>query len=219
MFAIKIIAVVSFILMIYVNYLANSKPLGGISTGEISNKYNTLFTPSGFTFSIWGIIYLLVFTFVISFVVAKPEASTNTELLAILFIVTCLMNIGWLFCWHFDKILLSTFVMILFLATLLSILQFTNPQGIAYATFSVYSGWISVALIANISILLFKYNITFFMRNESLWLFIILFISVVIASFMVIIEKNYFYGAVFIWAYFGIAMKFKNKKHDENSNN
>ena len=214
MIAIKIIVVLSFIVMIYVNYLANSKPLGGISTGEISNKYNTLFTPSGFTFSIWGIIYLLVFAFVITFVIAKPDASTNMELLGILFIVTCIINIGWLFCWHFDKILLSTIVMILFLLTLLSILQFTSPQGIAYATFSVYSGWISVALIANISILLFKYNISIFMRNESLWLFIILFISVVIGGYMVLIQKNYFYGAVFLWAYFGIAMKFKNMKKE-----
>mgnify|MGYP000890446844 FL=1 len=214
MIAIKIIVVLSFIVMIYVNYLANSKPLGGISTGEISNKYNTLFTPSGFTFSIWGIIYLLVFAFVITFVIAKPDASTNMELLGILFIVTCIINIGWLFCWHFDKILLSTIVMILFLLTLLSILQITDPQGIAYATFSVYSGWISVALIANISILLFKYNISIFMRNESLWLFIILFISVVIGGYMVLIQKNYFYGAVFLWAYFGIAMKFKNMKKE-----
>jgi hypothetical protein len=25
---------------------------------------------------------------------------------------------------------------------------------------------------------------------------------------MVIVEKNYYYGVVFIWAYFGIAMKY-----------
>jgi hypothetical protein len=190
------------------NYLANSKPLGGISTGEISAKYNTLFTPSGFTFSIWGIIYLLVFAFVIVFVTSKSGALPNMNLLGILFIVSCVLNISWLLCWHFDKIFLSSLVMILFLGTLLSMLEFTSPEGITYITFSIYSGWISVALIANISILLFKYKIKLFMNREKIWLYIILAISLLIGGYMVIYEKNYYYGIVFIWAYFGIAMRY-----------
>jgi len=208
MILLKIIVLLSFLLMIYMNYLANSKPLGGISTGDISAKYNTMFTPSGFTFSIWGIIYLLVLVFVIVFVTAQTGALPNMSLLGILFVVSCVLNIGWLLCWHFDKILASTLVMILFLITLLSILEFTSPEGITYITFSVYFGWISVALIANISILLFKSDISFFMNNQSLWLYIILGISLLIGSYMVIFEKNYYYGIVFIWAYFGIIMRY-----------
>lgn len=199
-----------FIAMIYVNYLANSKPLGGISTGEISNKYNTLFTPAGFTFSIWGIIYLLVFAFVVFFAIGSPVLSSNTELLGILFLVSCIINISWLFCWHYDKIILSSIVMILFLITLLSILEFTGPIGIAYITFSVYSGWISVALIANLSITLFKYKVPIFMNHQRFWLYTILAVSFIIGSYMVLFEKNYYYGAVFLWAYYGIVMKHRN---------
>jgi len=210
MIILKVIVVLIFIFMIYMNYLANSKPLGGISTGEISDKYNTLFTPSGFAFSIWGIIYLLVLAFVVVFVTAQEGTLPHMNLLGILFIISCALNIVWLLCWHFDKILLSTVIMILFLVTLLSILQFTSPEGITFATFSVYAGWISVALIANISILLFKYDVGLFMNHESLWLYIILGISLLISGYMVVIEKNYYYGVVFIWAYFGIAMKYVN---------
>lgn len=210
MILLKIAAALSFIVMIYINYLANSKPLGGISTGEISKKYNTLFTPSGFTFSIWGIIYLLVFAFVIAFAVSKDGTIPNITLLGSLFILSCAFNIGWLFCWHFDKIILSTIVMILFLITLLAILQYTSPEGITYLTFSVYAGWVSVALIANISILLRKIGIGIFMNNESIWFYLVLGISLVIGAYMVLIQKNYYYGAVFVWAYFGIAMKYIN---------
>lgn len=206
----KIIVVLSFVAMIYMNYLANAKPLGGISTGEISDKYPTMFTPSGFTFSIWGIIYLLVLAFVVVFITTSQDALPNMTLLGILFIISCVLNIGWLLCWHFDKIFLSTIVMVVFLITLLSILQFTAPEGITYITFSVYAGWISVALIANVSILIFKYDISFFMNNESLWFYIILGISLIIGSYMVIIQKNYYYGLVFLWAYFGIASKYIN---------
>jgi len=107
--------------MIYMNYLANAKPLGGITTGEISDKYNTLFTPSGFTFSIWGIIYILVFMFVIVFVTSTPTSLSNPQLLGTLFIISCLLNASWLLSWHYDKILLSTVIMVVFLVTLLSI--------------------------------------------------------------------------------------------------
>lgn len=217
MILLKIIIVFAFLFMIYINYLANSKPLGGISTGEISNKYDTLFTPSGFTFSIWGVIYLLVLGFVVVFTTSQESAISSLNLLGILFIVSCILNITWLFCWHFDKILFSTVVMILFLLTLLSILEFTSPTDLTYIAFSVYAGWISVALIANISILLFKYNVQFFMKRQLLWLYIILFISLLIGLYMVLFEKNYYYGGVFAWAYFGIAMKHKNTRKKDNS--
>lgn len=211
MILLKIIVLLLFIVMIYTNYLANSKPLGGISTGEISNKYDTLFTPSGFTFSIWGVIYLLVLAFVVVFLTAKEGAIPNMNLLGVLFITSCTLNILWLFSWHYDKIIASTILMILFLLTLLSILQFTSPIGITYIAFSIYTGWISVALIANISILLYKYNIGFFMNRQKTWLYIILVISLLIGGYMVVIEKNYYYGIVFVWAYYGIAMKYANK--------
>ncbi len=208
MLILKVFVILSFMFMIYMNYLANSKPLGGISTGQISDKYNTLFTPSGFTFSIWGVIYLLVLAFVVIFTLSNENTMPNMILLGILFIISCTLNVGWLLCWHFDKILLSTLIMVLFLITLLSILQLTTPEGITYTTFSVYAAWISVALIANVSILLFKYDISLFMNNQSLWLFIILGVSIVIGSYMVFIQKIYYYGVVFLWAYFGIIMKY-----------
>ena len=44
--------------VLIMNYLANSLPLNGVTTGEISDKYNSLITPAGAAFSIWGIIYL-----------------------------------------------------------------------------------------------------------------------------------------------------------------
>jgi hypothetical protein len=46
--------------MIVMNYLANALPLNGRTTGELSSAYPNLFTPAGVTFSIWGVIYLLL---------------------------------------------------------------------------------------------------------------------------------------------------------------
>lgn len=213
MIIIKILVILSFIGMIYVNYLANAKPLGGNDTGEISARYNTLFTPSGFTFSIWGVIYLLLLVFIVNYTLLDKATfiDSNMTVIGILFIVSCAFNASWLFAWHFDKIALSTVIMIGFLVVLFSILQTTTNSGITYLAFSVYTGWVSVALIANISITLFKYDIKLFMNNEWFWFYTIIVISIGIGLWMALIEMNYWYAAVFLWAYFGIAMKYAKK--------
>ena len=54
-----------FVLVLVMNYLANALPLAGRSTGAISDLYPNLFAPAGFTFAIWGIIYLLLLLFII----------------------------------------------------------------------------------------------------------------------------------------------------------
>ena len=46
--------ILAFVLVIVVNGMANGIPLGGQTTGEISAKYPSLFTPAGYVFSIWG---------------------------------------------------------------------------------------------------------------------------------------------------------------------
>ncbi len=55
--------VAAFLLMITVNTLANTLPINGITTGEVWDSYANLFTPAGYVFSIWWIIYLLVAAF------------------------------------------------------------------------------------------------------------------------------------------------------------
>ncbi|MEX0772781.1 MAG: hypothetical protein WD038_06410 [Balneolales bacterium] len=45
--------------VIIVNILAGPGKIGGQDVGEVSRRYDTLFAPAGYAFSIWGIIYLL----------------------------------------------------------------------------------------------------------------------------------------------------------------
>jgi hypothetical protein len=52
----QVLSIVFFVGMVAMNYLAFSLPLGGNTTGELSDMYPNLFTPAGFTFSIWGAI-------------------------------------------------------------------------------------------------------------------------------------------------------------------
>ena len=59
----KIANAIGFIVTIVVNGVANALPLNGVTTGELSDIYGNLFTPTGYVFSIWGVIYVLLAAF------------------------------------------------------------------------------------------------------------------------------------------------------------
>jgi len=48
-----------------VNLLANVIPLNGVTTGAVADSYPNLFTPPGYVFAIWGVIYILLGVFMV----------------------------------------------------------------------------------------------------------------------------------------------------------
>ncbi|ULE33686.1 hypothetical protein [Mycobacterium sp. IDR2000157661] len=46
--------------MVIVNILANTLPINGVRTGDVSDAYPNLLAPAGYAFSIWSLIYLLL---------------------------------------------------------------------------------------------------------------------------------------------------------------
>ena len=95
--------------MLATNALANILPLNGKLTADISNSYPNLFTPAGITFSIWGLIYTLLFFFVLYYLgfFNKQRSRVNEEVykrIGYLFIFACFANTLWLFAWHYEKL-------------------------------------------------------------------------------------------------------------------
>jgi hypothetical protein len=52
---------IALIITIFVNYLSNTGALNGNTMKVVSDKYFNYFTPAGFAFSIWGLIYVGLF--------------------------------------------------------------------------------------------------------------------------------------------------------------
>lgn len=204
-----ILATITFIAMLTTNYLANSLPIGGNTTGDISDAYNSLFTPSGFTFSIWGLIYILLFVFVVMLYINEDVLTENKNFILLLFSGINVFNILWLLSWHNDKLVLSTIVMLALLITLLFTIKIIpKTDTLPFITFSIYAGWISVAIVANIAIMLLQLDYGIFVNHPQMWFGIVLVITLFIGLFMLIKEKNPYYAGVFLWAYLGILAKF-----------
>lgn len=206
----KVLIVVFYFLMIYVNYLANSLPINNQDTGQISSKYPSLFTPSGFAFSIWGIIYIMLGIYVFKTIVSNSEQFNEQYKYVVmgLFMLTSIFNISWLLCWHYDLIEVSTVIMILFLITNVVIVKLIPTSDVLMkSTFSLYAGWIMIALIANVTIMLVKLDIPLFSNNQVLWYTIVITIGLGIISLLLFMDRNVIYGLVFIWAFLAILLK------------
>jgi translocator protein len=113
------LSVVSFIFMIMINVLANTLPINGYNTGQLSALYPNLFVPAGITFSIWGLIYISLILFGYGLYKLKNIDSVIFKKLSILFIISNLLNGGWLLAWHYKLIELSLIIMIALLWTLI----------------------------------------------------------------------------------------------------
>lgn len=205
----KGLIILSYGFMLVINVLANSLPLGGNTTGAISDKYPTLFTPTGFTFSIWGLIYVMLGILTYQLISKPADEFTQTlTLFAVMIILSSVLNGLWLIAWHNDYILTSSIVMVFLLLSLIaSFLLSQNLSKLFQGTTGLYLGWVSVALIANISITFISYQMIPFGISEVVWLFIVVFVGIFIALLTLLRTGNIVYTLVFIWAFFGIFMR------------
>lgn len=217
--SIKIFSGIAYFAMVVVNFLANSLPINNRGTGEISDAYPNLFAPAGLTFSIWGLIYLLLAGYVLyQFISFEKKDEIKKEGLLkrinIFFIITSIANILWIFAWHYDFIGLSVIIMLILLIFLIKISdiirnkQLTKREKIFISTpFRVYFGWITVAAIANITVFFVSINWNRFGIADFIWTSIILFIGALIGILRMHKDKNIAYSFVLIWAYLGILLK------------
>jgi tryptophan-rich sensory protein len=203
----KLINVALFAIMVFTNYLANALPINGRTTGQVSDSYANLFTPAGLTFSIWGVIYLLVLVFVV--IQFRESNNEIIKQISLAFSLSCAFNALWIFAWHYDKLFLSFLIMIGLLAALAvvnyKISTFSSPT--IKATFGIYLGWICIATIANATVLLVSYSWDGWGISPQIWTIGIIVVGALIISFSVFYLNNYFIALAAIWAFSGIIVK------------
>ncbi len=209
-----------FIATVIVNMLANLIPIGGKNTGELSDALPNLFVPAGITFSIWGVIYVLLglFSLYQARDLFKEEKIEMPYLDKIgwFFVLGNAANIVWIFLWHYQLVPLSLIAMIvLFLALLIIYLRLDiarsdvprNEKIAIQWTISVYLGWITIATIANVTGVLVYLNWDGFGISESIWTILIISVAVIITLGILLTRKDILYALVPIWASLGIVIK------------
>ncbi|MFC1861753.1 hypothetical protein ACFLX6_00450 [Chloroflexota bacterium] len=216
----SILNLIGFLGTVVVNGLANALPLNNKTTGELSDQYPNLFVPAGLTFSIWGVIYILLAIFVIYGLVISIKNNTQKtafiENIGILFFISSLANIGWIFAWHYEILPLSLVLMLVILGALITIYlrlhigksdSTLNERYLVHLPFSVYLGWITIATIANVTAVLVDINWNTFGLGEQFWTVAVIIVGIAIALSILLTRKDIFYCLVVDWALLGILLK------------
>ena len=223
--SVKALVVFTYVAMIAVNVLANALPINGRTTGAISDAYQNLFAPSGLTFAIWGVIYLLLGAHVLYQLglFHSPDDKGGAgdsrrvallERVGVLFSLSSLANVAWILSWHYDLILLSTLLLttmlvllVLITRTILAADLSPRDRALVRLPFSVYFGWLTVATIANITVWLVSIGWDGFGIPESIWAVAIIAVGAIIGTAVIVRDFDIAYGLVLVWAYLGIWIK------------
>lgn len=214
----KWLVVITFTAMVIVNVLATTLPINGQTTAEVSDRYENLFTPAGVTFSIWGLIYILLAGYTVyQFASIRKKQSKLSEAtidrVNQYFVVSSVLNIFWILAWHYELLWLSVLIMIGILyglftivTTLVSQKMSVRDRWLVRVPFSVYFGWITVATVANVTAFLVSMGWDGFGVRPAVWTILILLFTVGITLVATYRLKDWAYGSVIVWALVGILL-------------
>ncbi|RZK48761.1 MAG: tryptophan-rich sensory protein [Pedobacter sp.] len=213
-----IVNAIALAVTIFINYLSNTGVLNGNTMSTISDRYENYFTPAGYAFSIWGLIYLTLAGFVIYGIrnAFNDKFKADDTLINVgwWFLISCIANSLWVVTWLYDYLAISVVLMIIILICLLKIIVNTKSKLnilavpnylFNYLPFSLYAGWISVALIANMAAFLTSLGWNGFGINPINWTIVMIVVAGIVNVFMVLSRNLRAYGLVGIWALFAIA--------------
>lgn len=213
----SLLVIITTIAIITVNVLANFLPINDLTTGEISSFYPVSFTPAGYVFTIWSVIYLslLIFSGYQWFLSKRQEVFSDSELnlsnVKWLYIVSGVLNISWILAWHYLQIELSVIIMLGLLGTLIAMYQTLisyRLQGLDYwflqFPFSLYLGWISVATVANATVLFYDWNLMTESFIDIFWTVGLIGLVSVLTHIVLWRKQDLVYAGVIIWSMVGI---------------
>ena len=205
-----------FIITLAINALGAMGVINGLSQKDISDKYQTLITPSPSTFSIWGVIFTLVIISLIVMIVKKKDLYYQKAIdnITILFRASCIFNILWMITFSYLFIELSTLFSLGFVITLALICLklkriHMNNHFLLPLTFGLYTGWVMIATVVNVAAALVKLKWNGFGMPDEIWASITLGLAIILVIIVVKSNKNAVIPMPIAWAYLGIYQNLK----------
>ncbi len=199
---------VSVLLNIVFNYLSVQGKINGATIEEVTLQYEHSFTPAGFTFSIWSVIYLSFIIYSIYQLLPVRKGNAVYTLVAPSFIGVNLLGMLWLTLYSYDFIGLS--VLVIFAMFLLGFFQFRcikfaiqkhHTKKWISVPFSLFFGWISIAALANFS----TWIVSVTGQSTPIYLsMFMIFLAVFAAVFITVRYRDWIYPLVVCWACIGI---------------
>ena len=133
----------------------------GATNEELSEKYQSLVTPAGYAFAIWGAIFTWEGIFAVAQMFPSLSTSPVVDTVTPWWIFACCFQVAWTLFFAQDRILEALICMLGILLSLLTSILRTDflPEislkeyFLLRAPFSLHCGWIIAASVLNINVL------------------------------------------------------------------
>lgn len=139
----------------------------GHTNDELSRKYQSLVTPAGWAFAIWGIIFSSEAVYAVVQLLPAFRGSAEVQQAGPWFIVACCFQAGWNVAFGSEALILSQVLMLLILASLwrmnvrLLDVATASPAPpswsrylLCYLPFTVHFGWLTAASLVSTNLTL-----------------------------------------------------------------
>lgn len=191
------------------NAVIEGGQVGGTTSATVAYGVFAWFTPAGYVFAIWSLIYVALIVWLVAYTRTAPARPRRFTMTSVLFIASCVCNVVWLLLWHFQMIGVSfavILVMWFILGALYLDIRRTAKTASGRVPIAIYTAWITVATLCNMVILVtraFDGGTPFFNG-----LFTIL-LTVGVLAFGYVMRKvcgDIAFPLVFLWALVGVGV-------------
>ncbi len=207
----------TFLVVLFLNYLTGTGALNNSSVGEISDRYFNLFTPAGYAFAIWGVIYLFLFAFVSYqwYAWLKKRDDEYINATGIWFIISNLANGMWIIAWTGDRIGLSFLLILILLLSLVNLMFRLRLEiwdaplriiAFVWWPICIYLGWIIVATLANFASWSVSLNPGGSFALQEGWVVVMIVFTAIVYSLLIYFRNMREAAVVGVWALVAIAV-------------
>lgn len=197
-----VINVVSYVFLLTSSFLVDG------STAFSVEGVEPLISPAPYAFSIWGFIYLLFGIWILKFGFKSTKDDQAYLKVSRFFPIALACSGGSLLVGQPVAAVLIIASLISAVLMYLSFKHAASPSFFFKLPISVYLGWISIATIVDISIVLKSSGLSnLFGLPELFWSVFILMFAGFIAIYFLAQEREVIYPLVFVWAYIAIAIE------------
>ena len=212
----RIIAAVAIGLNILFNILSNYFPIAGHTVAEISDHHKTLLTPDNYAFMIWIPIYGAFIIYAIAQFMPSQRDNLVYDELAIPLITANILCSAWLAVFMLNQVGFSLLILAVNFLTALVLARRANEHihgrnNVWLAVpFSLYFGWISVALVVNFAAWLSANGWYGGRIGEQSLTIILLFLVTAAGPVYSLISRDWIYPIVLSWGVLAIGVGMSN---------
>lgn len=214
----QFLVVFSIISLIVMNYLSNVRAFAQTTNADVSRKYQTLITPAGYAFSIWGLIFLGLLAFAVFQALPSQRENPRFRAAGPWVILNAFCNAIWSPIFNNQQIGLALVVILVMFISLLRVMDTlrigremvrNRETWLARVPFSIYFGWLTVATILNVTVYFKATEFDLSMLPENGWAVSVLIVAFLVGVFLFNRYRSAAYILVFAWAYAAIATEQK----------